>query len=230
MRLNTDTVIPTSRSSNVPLPAAAKGLAVSSAGDAYVATADSLLALKAGSTSFAATKLASSSPASAVGVSQKGDLIAVGSEDGKVNIFTSSSTSSPRNTLEKNRSTVTSISFSPSGDLIAVGDSTGKILVYSTAESGELKFNQWVFHTSRITSLDWTQDGAYLVSCSLDTHVYIWSVQKPMRRIEGKNLHAGGVNFVSWLQGTKNEGQEAGVVSAGSDGALKVVSGSWSLL
>lgn len=189
----------------------------------YIATSDSLLSLPSGSSSFTSTKLTHPS-ANSVAVSSSGDQVAVGFEDGKVQIFASSSLAQAKQTLEKNRSTVTSLSFTPSGDLLAVGDSTGKILLYTTS-TGELKNNQWVFHTSRITSLAWTLDGKYLVSASLDTSVYIWNLEKPLKRIVGKNVHANGVQFVQWIDdSTKEEGKEAKVVSAGADGAFRVVS------
>ena len=42
---------------------------------------------------------------------------------------------------------------------------------------------RWSFHTGRVNTLSWTADGQHCASGSLDTHVYVWSVQKPMKNI-----------------------------------------------
>ena len=74
------------------------------------------------------------------------------------------------------------MAYSPSGDLLAAGDAGGKIIVYDAATRTP-KITQWVFHTGRISSIAWSADGKHAASGALDTHVYVWSVDKPMRNI-----------------------------------------------
>ena len=75
--------------------------------------------------------------------------------------------------------------------------------------------SRWSFHSGRIHALAWTADGRHCASGSLDTHVYVWSVEKPMKNIAIKNAGPGGVNAVFWLK----DGELAG---AGADGCVRV--------
>ena len=64
-------------------------------------------------------------------------------------------------------------------------------------------------------ALSWTKDGRHCASGALDTHVYVWSVAKPMKNIAIKNVAAGSINSVFWLD-------EAKLASAGADGIVKI--------
>ena len=57
----------------------------------------------------------------------------------------------------------------------------------------------WTFHSARVASLAWTPDSLHLASGSLDTHVYIWDVKTPSKKIAIKNAGAGGVSAVAWV-------------------------------
>jgi WD repeat-containing protein 1 (actin-interacting protein 1) len=74
---------------------------------------------------------------------------------------------------------------------------------------------RWSFHSGRINALNWTADGQHCASGSLDTHVYIWSVQKPMKNIAIKNAGPGGVNSVLWIG-------ETTLASAGADACVRI--------
>lgn len=76
--------------------------------------------------------------------------------------------------------------------------------------------SRWSFHSGRINSLSWTADGQHCASGSLDTHIYIWSVQKPIKNIAIKNAVPGGVNAVFWAPGENGK-----LVGAGADGCLR---------
>ena len=78
-----------------------------------------------------------------------------------------------------------------------------------------MKTARWSFHTARVHSLAWTADSKHVASGSLDTHVYVWSVQNPIKNIAIKNAATGGVNGVFWLA-------EGKLGSAGADGVVKV--------
>lgn len=80
--------------------------------------------------------------------------------------------------------------------------------------AGKAITSRWAFHSARIAALAWTADGQHCASGSLDTHVYIWSVQKPMKNIAIKNAAAGGVSTVFWLG-------EKELASAGADGCVR---------
>ena len=65
--------------------------------------------------------------------------------------------------------------------------------------------------------IGWRADGKYAVSGALDTQVFVWSVEKPGKRISVGNAHKEGVNGVCWL-GTEGDR----VVSAGMDACVKM--------
>ncbi|KAJ1978754.1 WD40 repeat-like protein [Dimargaris xerosporica] len=87
--------------------------------------------------------------------------------------------------LCQGRAPITAVRFSPNGDLAAVADGQGKIHAYSTKD-GSLSISHWVFHTARVNALEWRSDSLFLASGSLDSNAYVWSVQKPMKRIAVK--------------------------------------------
>lgn len=119
--------------------------------------------------------------------------------------------------LNKNLGNITSLAVHPELNLIAVGDSVGKIFVYDT-ESKDAIIQKWVFHSSRITSLDWSKCGDYLVSGSIDTNVYVWDRENPFKKVAIKNAHVDAVNSVSFLNNTSG----LTVVSVGQDAAVRV--------
>lgn len=61
-------------------------------------------------------------------------------------------------------------------------------------------------------------DGKYCASGSLDTHIYVYSVDTPRKNLAIKNAHANGVTGVAWVE-------EGVLVSSGADGCLKT----WSI-
>ena len=103
--------------------------------------------------------------------------------------------------------------------MLAAGHANGKITVYSTKDWG-VAISRWSSHTGKVTGISWRADGRYAVSGALDTSVFVWSVEKPGKRVSVGAAHKEGVNGVVWLEaGGKVEER---VVSAGMDAAVKV--------
>ncbi|KAG0300452.1 hypothetical protein BGZ98_009152 [Dissophora globulifera] len=152
--------------------------------------------------------------ATAAAINPQGSVVAVGSQDGKVYVMSLQGTRlAVVHTLIKNKGAVSALAFNPEGSLVAAGDSTGKIFVYDVA-SGETKTQQWVFHTARVTAIGWSPSGQYAVSGSLDTNVYVWSLDKPGKRIAITNAHALSVSGAAFVD-------EDTVVSTGADACVK---------
>lgn len=86
--------------------------------------------------------------------------------------------------------------------------------------------SRWSFHSARVNALSWTADSQHCASGALDTHVYVWSVRKPMKNIAIKNAVPGGVNAVLWLSqaegGAVGLGPSGRLVGTGADAAIKV--------
>lgn len=111
------------------------------------------------------------------------------------------------------RSPVSALSYSPTGDLLAIGDNGHMIEVHDTA-SWDCKIkSKWCFHTSFISALEWSADGAYLLSGGADDCLFVWDLSKPMKKKQIRFAHGGTVFGVSWLD-------ENTFVSCGQDGSL----------
>lgn len=157
-----------------------------------------------------------------------GDMVAIGSDDKLVRTFTLSSnnTLNPITELKDATSSITTLSYStpPSttstSPLLAVGTASGKIYIYSTSDH-KLLTNRWSAHTARVTGISWRKDGRWAASGSLDTNVFVWSVEDPGKRIRVNNAHKDGVNGVQWLDG-EGKGKGDRVISVGGDAAVKV--------
>ena len=140
--------------------------------------------------------------------------VAVGDQDNTIHLYTlSGSTLEASTVLSSNRASITALSFAPNSALLAAGDSSGKIVLYD--EKGGVQTTRWGFHTGRIASIAWNEAGTHVVSGSLDTNVFIYSVANPGKNIKTANAHKDGINAVAWVDAKT-------VVSAGADGCVKV--------
>jgi len=147
-------------------------------------------------------------------IATDGKLVAVGGEDSKIHLYEwNGKTLEKAGQLEGNKGAISAQAFSPDGSLLASGDSSGKIVLFDVHKRASIT-SRWAFHSGRIRSLAWTADGKHCASGSLDTHVYIWSVAKPLKNIAIKNAAPNGVNAVFWLSDNK-------LASAGADGCVK---------
>jgi len=154
--------------------------------DLIVATSSEIVVIKNNSV---ASKLNVEYEANTVDISPDNKEVAVGAADNKVYFYSFDGTSlAPKDKLEGNRGAITAIKYSPNGELIAVADTNRAINVFDVKDRS-LKFNQWVFHNARVNSISWSEDGLHAVSTSLDTAVIVWSIEKPMKKIQIKNAH-----------------------------------------
>ena len=58
----------------------------------------------------------------------------------------------------------------------------------------------------------WSKDNKFAASGSLDTNVFVWSLESPGKRIKVPNAHKDGVNAIVW---------DEKLFSAGADAAVK---------
>ncbi|KAI0322912.1 WD40 repeat-like protein [Amylostereum chailletii] len=191
-----------------------KALAVAADGTAFVVEAGVVEAVRSNQK---VTELKPKSSPSAVAASQ--DTVAIGYEDQKIGIFKWDGKSlNAVGTLDGNKGVISALAFSPDGSKLAAGDSSGRIVLFDAKELKAIT-SRWSFHTARILSLHWTSDSEHCASGSLDTHVYVWSVQKPMKNIAIKNAIPGGANAVFWLGHSGGKGK---LVGAGADACVRV--------
>ncbi|KAF9422411.1 hypothetical protein BGZ94_008590 [Podila epigama] len=152
--------------------------------------------------------------ATSVAINAQGNVVAIGAQDAKVYLMSLDGTKlSALHTLDKNRGAISTLSFNSEGTLLAAGDGAGKIYVYDVA-TGEAKIHHWVFHTARVASIAWSPSGKHAASGSLDTNVYVWSTEKPMKKVALLNAHALGVTGVAFVD-------EDTLLSTGADACVK---------
>eukprot|EP00753_Platysulcus_tardus_P015113 PLAT4797.1.p1 GENE.PLAT4797.1~~PLAT4797.1.p1 ORF type:complete len:641 (-),score=303.53 PLAT4797.1:127-1971(-) len=199
----------------VALGAQPVGIGASTAADVCaVATLSNVTLLRAGA-------LASVLPVdfvpSAVAVDASGSEVAVGDKDGKsVHLFTveGDELSEAKEPLTELPGPPSAISYSDDGVLLAVADSKPDIRVYNR-ETGECVIRaRWRHHTSRINALAFSPCGKFVASGSIDNHVFVYSVESPMKRIKIMFAHRDGVNSLSWADGNT-------LVSGGVDGVVR---------
>ncbi|KAH9171396.1 WD40 repeat-like protein [Lactarius sanguifluus] len=149
-------------------------------------------------------------------IAATGSLVAIGFGDQKVRLYDwDGKTLQEAGLLHANGGLVSVLAFSPDGSKLAAGDSSGKVILYDVAKR-EMITPRWSFHTARVNTLSWTADSLHCASGALDTHIYVWSVRKPSKKITITNAVPGGVNAVLWVS---DDGRLAGM---GADAAVKV--------
>lgn len=186
-----------------------KGIATVEGGLVFIATVSTIEALSGGKKVSALQ--ASYSPQS---IAAYGNNVAVGGQDEKVYLYSwDGSKLVETGKLESNRGAVSSVAFSPDGSLLAAGDSAGKLMLYKVADKS-LVTSRWAGHSGRINTLAFHPGGKHVASGSLDTNVFVWSVDKPLRKLTIPNACMGGVNVVEWIG-------ENTIASAGADASIR---------
>jgi WD40 repeat protein len=159
-------------------------------------------------------------PAAPTCVAASAALIATGSDDRTVRILSAASPTAWDEVavLSDPTAAISALAFSPDASRLAVGLANGKIYGYARggdAAAWTLETTRWSAHTARVTTLDWSPCGMKVVSGALDTHVFVWSVRDPGKRVRALNAHKEGVGAVVWTE-------EGKVISCGADAAVKV--------
>ncbi len=89
--------------------------------------------------------------------------------------------------------------LSPAAPVLAVGTDGGWVHYWHLAEQGATCTHRLPFHASRVQSLAWSPDGAYLLSGAEDGHGVIWNTRgEPCFHLTSQQ-HAGrGIRAVAW--------------------------------
>jgi WD40 repeat protein len=112
-------------------------------------------------------------PLKSVAYSPAGDLIASGSEDGKIFIHRSTD-GKLLNTLYGHTRAVSGIAFSPDGKLLASASQDSTLRIWKAGESSALVI--LTGHTGPVNCVAFSPDGKLLASGSDDQTVRLWSV------------------------------------------------------
>lgn len=151
-------------------------------------------------------------------IAAHGSYVAIGGQGNTARIYTSDSNGNLeyKESVSSPLGTVTALAFSKDGSHLAVGTSVGKILVFKVG-TWELVTDRWSAHTARVTCISWEETGAYAASGSLDSHIFVWCLEKRLQgqRIKAPNAHLDGVTGITWIRGGR-------LASSGKDATVKL--------
>lgn len=153
-------------------------------------------------------------PITAIAAS-KNNLVALGHGDSTIHIYEVQENSLvSKRSFRVSASAITSLAFSNDCTKLAAGDSSGQVHPFDPT-SGAVLAEMWFGHSARIITLAWHPDNIHLASGSLDTNIYIWSLNQKKTKLRCPNAHQDYINSLVWLPESK-------LASAGGDGAIKV--------
>ncbi|KNA08086.1 hypothetical protein SOVF_165860 [Spinacia oleracea] len=110
-------------------------------------------------------------------------------------------TASYQTSLSYHSSAVNVLKFSPSGELIASGADGGELILWKShlTDAGQVwkVLKTFSFHRKDVLDLQWSRNGAYIISGSVDNSCIIWDVEKgSVHQILDAHLHY--VQGVAW--------------------------------
>lgn len=154
--------------------------------------------------------------ATAAAVSPDGLEAVVGSQDGKLYIYSiKGDTMLQEAILDKHRGAITIIRFSPDRSMFASGDANREAVVWDRI-SREIKLKNLLYHTARINCLAWSSDSSLVATGSVDTSIIVYDVNKPPSgRITIKGAHLGGISGLVFIDPIT-------LVSGGDDACVRV--------
>jgi WD40 repeat protein len=137
------------------------------------------------------------SPASkvySISFSSKGNLLAIGQDNGQIIIFRITDGKMIR-MLEGHNDCVNSVHFSPDGKLIASASDDKSIRIWNTNTGKIIRILEG--HKHSVNSIDFSPDGKLIASASYDKTIYIWNINtgKIIRILEGHKHSVNSIDF-----------------------------------
>ncbi|KAL5754062.1 hypothetical protein ACOSP7_022282 [Xanthoceras sorbifolium] len=136
-------------------------------------------------------------------------LLATGGADYDIKLWLISSgeaekkipTATYQNSLSYHGSAINILRFSPSGEQLASGADGGELLIWKlhSTETGQTwkVLKTLLFHRKDVLDLEWSTDGAFLISGSVDNTCIVWDVNKGSV-IQILDAHFHYVQGVAW--------------------------------
>ncbi|GJZ09167.1 chromatin assembly factor 1 subunit FAS2 [Tanacetum coccineum] len=102
----------------------------------------------------------------------------IGSDEGDKKV----PTATYQNSLSYHGSAINAIRFAPSGELLASGADGGELIIWKLHNTDSAHvwkvLKTLSFHRKDVLDLEWSTDGAFLISGSVDNSCIIWDVNK----------------------------------------------------
>lgn len=148
---------------------------------------------------------------SSVAFSPKGELLASGSKDGTVRLW--SVTGNLERILEGHKGAVGSVAFSPSTALLASSSDDGTVRLWNVGDGRCLReLESWAGHCAGCVTF--SPDGALLASASENGSITLWNVVTGKRLRGLKGVHAEDVRSLAFSPDGKT------LASAATDGSI----------
>jgi WD repeat-containing protein 1 (actin-interacting protein 1) len=103
---------------------------------------------------------------------------------------------------------------------------TRDVCVFDVSSGGDYKAlvakGRWCFHVQRITCLTWSPDDAIIASGGADDSIYLWNLEKKMKRIHYPFAHRGGLTGLQFHKTSTNGSSSTSLklVSVGNDAVV----------
>jgi len=158
--------------------------------------------------------------AQAVCVSKDDKTIYVGGDDCNVHVYDvtdGGASLSETKVIDAHLQPVHALALSNDGTKLASGDLRDVCIWDLTADyKAIIGRGRWCFHVQRITCLSWSPDDKVIASGGADDSIYLWSMEKKMKRIHYPYAHRGGLTGLHFLP--KEKGLQ--FVSVGVDSVV----------
>lgn len=129
-------------------------------------------------------------------VSKDDKVVYVGGDDCKIHIYSCDGSSLQESHVitDGHRKPLRSLALSNDGSKLAAGDGQD-VCVYDLKDNYKALIGKgrWCFHTQRVTCLTWSPDDKILASGGADDSIYLWSLDKKMKRKHFQYSHRGGL-------------------------------------
>ena len=140
---------------------------------------------------IAASRIDLSYEPTAAAVSPDDTIVCISGSNKVIHVYSVSdnNTLTEINSISHHVREIHSLSFSSDGSKLASAD-VRDICVWDTSSwSPLISKNRWCFHAQKISNLAWSPDGEVLASAGLDDSIYLWSLNKKMKRVSYHFCH-----------------------------------------
>lgn len=184
---------------------------------AIIVTVQGLQVVKDGK--LVGSMLKTSYAGNCVCISKDEKTVYVGGDDNQIYVYAcdGSTLTEKKVIADGHRQPVHAIALSNDESKLAASD-TKDVCVYDLKDDYKalIEKGRWCFHMQRITTLCWSPDDKILASGGADDSIYLWSLEKKMKRKHYQYAHRGGLTALAFTE----KAGEYKFVSVGMDAVV----------